>query len=403
MKGDAVTTPVNPYLPVPPPQIVLPKYGLYAASTVIDMDHGVWEYGIVFDDSDNCTQGGLWQACCGKFVNAPVEVTRNILLTIIVTATPALGGGALITAQAEDSWTGPGITPINVTVGALPVAVLTSDGPAVQAGTLLAGCGTTQDITVTAVGETVTGEIVIVADTDPDIPCSGQAVLTLTVAVPMPTNEKVFDESTFSIGDPFVVYDGRTCPGKTEAELKTSALNRLQLSEMRQVEQMFWRGPNQPQLSDPSVTIVHNPAEPVSPAMGVALLEACLADSYLGVGMIHAPRYTAGLFSRELQIAYDLGVGPALKTSIGTNWVFGAGYPRTGPDGTTPPAGQSWIYATGQIVIRRSPVVSNATRDRLTGCVTGLAERTVVLAVQCGVRCAALVDFNRCDCPVPTP
>jgi hypothetical protein len=397
-----VATPINPYTEVPAPILVPAKYGLYSAATLIDEPHGKWEYGIIWDDSDNCTQGGLWQPCCGKFVNAPVEVTRKVLLTVVVTAAPALGGGAEITAQAEDNWTGPGITPIDITVGALPPGVLVSDGPAVVLGTIVAGCGTSPAISITAVGETVTGEMTISPDSDPDIPCTGQAVLTLVVNQPMPTTEKVFDESTFAIGDPFVVYDGRVCPTFTEDQLRTSAERRLAVSEQRQVEQMFWQGPNQPALTDPSVTIVHDPAEPVSPAMGVALLEACLADSYLGVGIIHAPRYTAGLFAREYQIAYELGIGPTLKTSIGTNWVFGAGYPRTGPDGTTPPAGQSWIYATGQIVIRRSPIVTNATRDR-TGCVTGLAERTVVLAVQCGLRCAALVDFNRCDCPVPTP
>lgn len=390
-------------MPVPAPILVPTRYGLYAAATPLDVADGQWQDGIIWDDSDNCTQGGNWQDCCTRFFAAPPETFRTVLLTVVVTAVPALGGGAQITVQADDNWTGPGITPVAVTVGALPLVNLTSDGPSVDAGTIVAGCGTTQEVTVTAVGETVVSDLIITDEADPDIPCSGRAVIQFTVQVPEPTEEKAFSESTFVIGEPFVVYDGRTCPGKTEEEMRASARARLALSEQRQVEQMFWLGPNQPHLADPSVTIVHDPSQPVSPAMAVALLEGCLSDQYLGVGLLHAPRFTAGLFAREYQIAYELGTGPILRTSLGTGWVFGAGYPRTGPDGSTPPAGQAWVYATGQVAIRRTGVVENARRDSRTGCVTGLAERTVVLGIQCGVRCAALVDFSLCDCPQPAP
>lgn len=390
---------VNPYQPVPAPLLVPGRYGLYSAAAVLDTEDGIWENGIIWDDSDNCSSGGIWQPCCGTFVDAPVEVKRRVGVTTVITARPAIGGGAEILVQASDDWTGAPIPGISVTVGILgPTVIATSDAPAVL-GTLLAGCATTQTVTVAIGADSKTTPLVITADTDPEIPCTGRAVIVHTVEVAEPTDAKAFSDSTFTIGDPFAVYDGRICPGRNEDELKASARNRLAVTEQRQVEQMFWRGPNNPQLSDPSVPILT--AAAVSPLMGVAALEGYLADHYLGTGLIHAPRYTAGLFQREQQIAWDLS-SAVLRTTLGTGWVFGAGYPRVGPDGTTPPAGQSWIYATGAMVVRRSPIVNLATRDR-TGCVTGLAERYVVLAVQCGIRAAALVNFNLCDCTGTAP
>lgn len=391
-----------PYVPVPAPVITPTRFGLYAVATPIERDHGQWQDGFQWDDSDNCTQGGLWQMCCNKFAEVPPLVTRPVSITVVVTAELQPGGTIALTAVATDNWTGPPIGPFDIAVGG-DTYQLSTDGVPVPVGEL------DECITAPADGQSVPvnievpgaamyqGTLEVGNSADPYYPCGGRLVYHVTVDLAEPTAEKTFTDSSFVYGDPFVVYDGRVCPTFTEEQAKASARNRLLKSEQRQVEQMFWKGPNQARLADPTVTVVHNPATPVTPAMGVALLEACLADSYLGEGIIHAPRYTAGLFNQQMQISDQLSRGGVLRTPLGTAWSFGAGYPRTGPDGTEPPAGQSWVYATGQVVIYRSPIVENATRD-ITGCMTGLAERTVGIAIQCDVRCAALIDFSRCDC-----
>lgn len=408
-----MTTPVHPFTPVPAPALVPARYGLYSNATVLDMDHGPWEFGIVWDDSDNCTQGGTWQPCCGRFDGDGTNAIRKVDVAVTFQAFPAQGGGVEFRAVAHDSWTGDPFAG-TVTAGPTDSIAISTNGVTVVIGQE-AACGATYEISAVFPGVTggalKTGEIVVSAADAAEDPCTGTATLTFTFEVDMPTDQKVFDDSTFGFGDPFVIYDGRICPTLSEAQARASARNRLALSEQRQVEQMFWRGPNIPRLTDPTTVVLNangaGVGQPVSPQTGIALLEACLSDRYLGVGLIHTPRWTAGLLAREYQISDTLSSTTQLKTPLGTPLVFGAGYPGTGPEGqplpaTTPVPGQAWMYATGQIVVRRSPIIDNATRDR-TGCVTGLAERNVVLAVQCDVRCAVLVDFARCDCPEPTP
>jgi hypothetical protein len=388
---------LQPHSKVPAPVLIPTRYGLYAAATVIDEPHGMWEYGTVWDDSDNCTHGGLWQPCCNEFAGLPSVTCRPVGVTVTLTATPQEGGGAQITVVAVDDWTGPTVS-VLVSVTGLPATAIASDGVPVVLG-VVGACDASYAISASTVGpppSSDSGTLVV------DVDCNGTARLLLEVCLPEPIDNKAFSTSTFVFADPFVVYDGRICPNFTEDQLRASAVNRLGASEQRQVEQQFWIGPTRMHLAGPD-TVVLGGGLPVSPAMGIALLEGYLADHYLGVGYIHAPRYTAGLLHREMQVVYDLATGATLATAIGSRYVFGTGYPTTGPDGTPAPPGHAWLYATGQVVVRRSPLVVNATRDRLTGCITALAERTVVVAAQCGFVAGVLIDFDRCDCPEPTP
>lgn len=390
-----MATGLQPHTGVPAPVLNPTRYGLYAAATVIDEPHGMWEYGTVWDDSTNCTHGGLWQPCCSEFEGTPSVACRPVGVTVQITATPQEGGGALLTAVATDDWTGPAVS-MNVNVTGLTAAGLASDGVPVELG-VVGSCDDEYPFTVTSPGPpaaNASGTVVVGED------CTGTGTAFFEVCLPEPNVDKAFSTQTFVFADPFVVYDGRICPNLTEAQLRASAEARLGFSEQRQVEQQFWRGPTNTHLAGPD-TVVLNGGIAVSPAMGIALLEGYLADHYLGIGVIHTPRYTAGLLNRELQIAYDLGIGPTLGTSLGTQYVFGAGYPTTGPDGVAAPAGHAWAYATGQVVVRRSPLVVNAARDRNTGCITALAERTVVVGTQCGFVAGVLIDYARCDCPVP--
>lgn len=401
-----MSQPAYPFAPLRSPLLIPPRYGLYAAATIRDIAHGEWEHGAVFDDSDFCTHGGLWQPCCGRFDGSGTAATRQVNTRVLVTAAPALGGGVEFSVTAVDDWDGDALNG-SLTVGSNTVPVIT-DGQTYVVGTE-AACGTTYAISVDFTplpgGDAQTGQITVTADAPPN-PCSGAAEFEFTLTVAEPTDRKTFNDSTFTFSDPFVVYDGRgNCPDKTVAQIEASARNRLANSEQRQVEQMFTVGPNVPFLADDD-TVVLAAGDPVSPATAVALLEGCLSDRYLGTGLLHAPAWTAGLFHREMQIAYELGAGPALRTSLGSAWVFGRGYPGTEPEGAPAPdtsalPPQAWVYATGQVMITRSPEVVTSLRDDQTGCPVALAERYVSIGVQCNVKCAVLVDFARCDCPAP--
>jgi hypothetical protein len=82
-------------------------------------------------------------------------------------------------------------------------------------------------------------------------------------------------------------------------------------------------------------------------ASGLALLQGALRQAGLGgQGMIHCqPQVTPNLLSSRRQ-------GKLLLDQFDNFIVPGAGYPGTGPGGTTPAAGTSWMYATDLVATR---------------------------------------------------
>jgi len=120
------------------------------------------------------------------------------------------------------------------------------------------------------------------------------------------------------------------------------------------------------------------PGTPVSPTAAIALLEEavrgcqCGGRTYLHAG-IRAASYLAGKTTRD---------GNVLTTKLGSVLVPGGGYLTTGPDGTEPPAGSAWVYATGPVRVRTTtPVLPDeadvaSTLDRASNTVTVHAQRT---------------------------
>lgn len=93
---------------------------------------------------------------------------------------------------------------------------------------------------------------------------------------------------------------------------------------------------------------------PVSTFRAFAMLEQAIADSGLGArGMIHTrPEAAPGY----LAVRRD---GDLLLTQNDTIVVAGTGYPNLGPGGTTPVAGNVWLYATGIPQVRVDRVGPN--------------------------------------------
>lgn len=97
-------------------------------------------------------------------------------------------------------------------------------------------------------------------------------------------------------------------------------------------------------------------AEPVSPKRGLGLLEQAAGEALTGgQAFLHVPRL-ARPYLPELVKTGDL-----LTTNIGNMIVADAGYPNQAPDGEdAPEAGVAWVYATGPVVVRRSPIQDDA-------------------------------------------
>ena len=225
-------------------------------------------------------------------------------------------------------------------------------------------------------------------------------------------DDKTFDQ-TFNMveGTPFVSYLGVQCalPGRTLEEYETSVRNALDLCEQRTIERTFWTGDqgNEPHLAAGLYDAVTNPngvvvlgtsdVTPLGVMQGIASLESWLGDNYCGVGALHAPRGLATYAAHFNQID---GSNPRLLTPLGTRWAFGAGYSvNTGPDGTPAEAGTAWIYATGQVNVRRSeiwiqPHALEQAFNKRTNDVELLAERVFVITRECGIAAVRV----RLDC-----
>lgn len=174
----------------------------------------------------------------------------------------------------------------------------------------------------------------------------------------------------------FVVYSSLACgsAGKTSAELEAKVRRRLANGEQSVAEAGM-------------ATILAAGATPLV-APGVTLtdvvgeLEQWLygtdptapADAQYGnVGYLHAsPRIAAHAMTADL-IVPD---GPLLRTSMGTIWVFGGGYPD---DGT--------IYVSGNVTVWRAPDVFVSTPsfvlDRTTNQYHVIAEREYAVSYDC--------------------
>lgn len=189
-------------------------------------------------------------------------------------------------------------------------------------------------------------------------------------------------------------------------EAQERAEDALARAEGWQVEQAFWTGVTADQttvfphlaadaeLVDEHDVVLQQPATivggpgAVDVAEGMGVLEQALADCYHGVGVIHVPESLVPVLADAKQIVKD---GQRYRTWNGNLVAAGAGYPGTGPDGSAPPAGATWMYATGAIFAYRSqPHVTRAPEDapgeafdRNSNTVKMHAERTYVLGWDC--------------------
>lgn len=186
--------------------------------------------------------------------------------------------------------------------------------------------------------------------------------------------------------DAFTVYSYIDCsPAGNFDEYDRRTRRALELGAPRAIEQVFWTG----KVASPAVTgasiFPHLAANGQvfdatgrirlqtaaivvtgSGASGVAngiteavgLLEEAMGNCYGGVPTIHIPRRGLSHLTSHFFVNTS---GSFINMPSGTLVNAGGGNPNVGPDGSTPPAGQIWLYATGAVQYRRSEMEATST------------------------------------------
>ena len=120
----------------------------------------------------------------------------------------------------------------------------------------------------------------------------------------------------------------------------------------------------------------------VDPKVGLAILEGHASVNYAGVPTIHAARSIGSLLLTSAAVERT---GNTIVSKQGSKVASGGGYeePNTSPAGVAAPAGEKWMYASGEVALARGSVFSEPQIDRSTNEVKILVERLYVAAVDC--------------------
>lgn len=200
-----------------------------------------------------------------------------------------------------------------------------------------------------------------------------------------PTAAKTFNNPSYQDGFRFVAYAGVGCKsiGFDREDAMQNALRVFLAKESVAVEQALMAQRFIASAGNwPAPTDITPASGAVKPSVGLALLEQDAGINYAGVPTVHAPRAIGSLltFSNSLHF-----VGDALFSAMGSKVAAGAGYAiaNQSPAGVAAPAGELWVYATGEVSIARGEVIPRWELDRTTNDVSILVERPYIAVVDC--------------------
>ncbi len=391
-------------VPVPAPLLVPPAVSLVRAASRPDMPDDRWALaGITYAPEasaqviadDPCGPAGMGLAAVGSVSSSTATSGGSLAAATYgykVTALSAWGEG-LPSAERTQVTTGSASTvtvswPAVAGAGSYRIYGRTSGGPW---GALAAVTAPT--VSWVDTGSATAGAAPPTADT------------TGTYGYTAPG---VVEWTPYSLG----AYDRCTLMAARSRDFVGRATRLLDAATPKAIEREFWDGTraqvaglgNRYLTKSGVATIVNpTPGTSVSFRRGLNLLDQALADAGLGAqGMVHcrpeALDDTAQLFRR---------VGSLILTSRDTVIVPGVGYSGRGPAGDAneaPPAGKSWMYATGLVEYRETtadmdgwaadggPPPASAV-DRATNTVTAWARKTTLASWDGQAHFAVLVDL----------
>lgn len=279
---------------------------------------------------------------------------------------------------------------LTVAVNNARVATLTAAGnPDVTYLVEWGDGNTTAGITpLTGVNHTYTadGSYTITVSDDEGLGYHGQVTLTVTngqvVAATSlaPAFRKVATDGIPLVeGDPVNLYHLFRCNALGIADGEARARQSMSLGEPRGIERITAR-----QLSTAGAVDLTGDT-PRNVVDAVALLEDYTASTYGGVPVLHMARGVGTVAAALGAIGRE---GNRLETKQGALIASGGGYGGLlSPAGDTPAAGTAWIYATGQVMVRRAPqadvVGPVMSRTPATNTALYLVERPVIVAWEC--------------------
>jgi hypothetical protein len=170
----------------------------------------------------------------------------------------------------------------------------------------------------------------------------------------------------FCGADPFVAIGSFHCSpvGRPADEAFEIARRRLLAWEGRQVERTLWTGLSSNGDVAPSfafgnpecdiLPIDLNEAGEVDPVTAMSLLETALAEEVTCGGLIHIPFSLMAYMTKHDQI---VEIDGGLYSPSGNRIVVGQGYTGSGPDNAAALPGQSWMFATGPMLVARGNVI----------------------------------------------
>jgi len=216
---------------------------------------------------------------------------------------------------------------------------------------------------------------------EPGEPCTAGQVEAYCPACTTPGDPKTFhDGAALASAVPFTAYGSFKCsgPGWSTTRVQNRAVRALAAGEQWRTEREFIST-----LRDLDTVDLTPGSGAVSLVAGLAALEQLAAETMVCVPAIHVPRGTVVAFPFGSVIRED---GLRLRTALGSSVVAGSGYDNRGPDGSLPPVGEWWLFASAPAVIFRGEIIRSGTGsvvDTSNNDLKAFAERPMAVGRVC--------------------
>lgn len=221
-------------------------------------------------------------------------------------------------------------------------------------------------------------------------PANDDVTFPPTVNTAVVSVTKTFNHPSWEDGIRFAVYGGFECKmfedgARSEGFVRAAFEAKETLGVARALMQL--------RFTTPAATDLTPVAGAVNPEVGLAILEGDASSKYAGVPTIHAPRTIGTLLTRDGVIFMQ---GDQLFSVQGSKIASDGGYqsPNNSPTNTAPAVGEYWMYSTGEVTIKRSPLFLQTELNRSTNETVTLVERLYVAAIDCGYNAAVRVKIQ---------
>lgn len=197
-------------------------------------------------------------------------------------------------------------------------------------------------------------------------------------------NNKTFDQNSVWIkGFPFVAYGGVLCNAVSldQAAQRAEAKRVFDLGATVAVEAAVMDILFSPAGGAfPTPTDLTPAGGAVKPKLGIAILEGWFAaNRYVGAPTLHLPTVIASLVMGVDGVAMEQNI---LRTKLGSKVVNGGGYgiANVSPAGVAAAAGEKWIYATGEVLVREGNIDPQQVFNQSNNEMVTLVERPYYVA-----------------------